>query len=405
MSSVEVSPPQRGRSVAIVMSRLRRLVIPDEPWLQGLRGVLRRVAADGGTLVLAEGTAGFEFLRFGAARLGIPCRILPPPADIGVSATALSVPDRLLIQEVDRVYALGLRPQGNIHRLLHERLERQQGGIVLVDLPGLQPQQVRDQLEEAGAEIWQPTAWECRSFPVGGVCEASAAEVPETQIPETQVPATMNAGIYLIAPFPSTEGWEFLTHTTRACPGPWPDQSFEDYAADLLESRPEADHSPLGALRRIVLQQKLIASGRTIRGGERVVSLTACPLGDLPSLHRFRPHRVRWDFEPFGLCLRREWLLKQGLRPVRYGDDADWESLATVDRPFFQRAVGASGIDWQVEQEWRVRGDLRLSELSAEDVILFVPDFESAKSLAEVTSWPMTLWPAMGRECWPTRED
>ena len=405
MSSAEVSPPQRGRSVAIVMSRLRRLVIPDEPWLQGLRGVLRRVAADDGTLVLAEGTAGFEFLRFSAARLGIPCRILPPPADIGVSATAFSVPDRLLIQEVDRVYALGLRPQGNIHRLLQERLKRQQGGIVLVDLPGLQPQQVRVQLEEAGAEIWQPTAWECRPFSVGGTCEVAAAHNPATQIPATQIPAQVNAGIYLIAPFPATEGWEFLTHTTRACPGPWPDQSFEDYAADLLESRPEADHSPLGALRRIVLQQKLIASGRTIRGGERVVSLTACPLGDLPSLHRFRPHRVRWDFEPFGLCLRREWLLKQGVRPVLYGDDSDWESLAAVDRPFFQRAIGASGIDWRVEQEWRVPGDLSLSALSAADVILFVPDFESAKSLAEVTSWPMTLWPALERECWPTRED
>ena len=71
-----------------------------------------------------------------------------------------------------------------------------------------------------------------------------------------------------------------------------------------------------------------------------------------------------------------------------------WGSMPDAHKPFFQLATGESGIDWTVEQEWRGLGDLDLSELTPNDVILFVPDYESAKSLAEVTTWPITLWPA-----------
>src|SRR5437764_11844560 len=105
-----------------------------------------------------------------------------------------------------------------------------------------------------------------------------------------------------------------LTHTTRSCAGPWPGESFEAYADSLLNSQDSADHSSLGALRRIVKQRRLIASALTIRAGYKVVSFTAMPLSDLPSLHQYRPHRVRWDFEPYGICIRRQWLIEHGAR-------------------------------------------------------------------------------------------
>ena len=34
-----------------------------------------------------------------------------------------------------------------------------------------------------------------------------------------------------------------------------------------------------------------------------------------------------------------------------------------------------------------------LNDLSSDDVLLFVPNFAAAKSLAEVVEWPITLWP------------
>ena len=288
-----------------------------------------------------------------------------------------------MIDAADTVYVLQLRPAGNLHRLLKERIEQQRGGIVLVDLPGLQPDSIKDELLEAGAEIWRPTTEECR--PIESVS-------PTDREPGNKY-SSIHPHVYEIVPFPSAEGWEFLAHTTRVCPGPWPGESFEQYADSLVESLPEADHSTLSTLKRIVGEKRLIASGKTIRGGCPTVSFTACPLEKLPKLHRYRTHRVRWDFEPYGLCLRRSWLQSRGVRHVRYGDEALWQSLTEDERPFFQLAVGESGIDWTIEQEWRAVGDVSLKELTSDDVILFVPDFESAKSIASVTTWPITLWP------------
>ena len=397
----------RSPTVAVVMSRLRRLVVPDEPWLCALRATLRKIAVDRANLVVADGTAGNDFVRHCALRLNVACQGIEVtnvnnssgddvtfrrqdaaatgsiPNIERCSGDDIPLRDRALIAAADTVYVLQLRPAGNLHRLLKERIEQPRGGIVLVDLPGLQPDVIKDDLLKAGAEIWRPTTDECR--PIDSVS-------PTARESDNKYPS-IHPHIYEIVPFPSAEGWEFLAHTTRACPGPWPDESFEQYANSLVESHPEAEHSTLSTLRRIVSQKKLIASGRAIRGGCPTVSFTACPLENLPALHRYRTHRVRWDFEPYGLCLRRSWLQSRGVRPVRYGDEALWQSLTEDERPFFQLAVGESGIDWTVEQEWRAVGDVSLHGLTSDDVILFVPDFESAKSIASVTTWPITLWP------------
>ena len=377
-----MSTSSRSPTVAIVMSRLPRLVTKDEVWVGGLRGVLRRIGEEGVALVTAEGTAGSEFIRRGASRLGIPvCDVSIPLKDH--SGDDVPVSDRAVIEAADVVYVLQLRANGNIHRLLRERIEHGRGGIILVDLPGLQTDALREELCLPHAELWKPSEDQCR--PLERLAESRASG-------ELDLRPIQNS-IYTIVPFPSVEEWDFLVHTTRSCPGPWPDQSFDEYTDNLLESSQEADHSTLGTLHRIVTQKKLIASNRTIRGGHRVVSLTACPLWHLPSLHRFRRHRVRWDFEPYGLCLRRDWLRNRGVQPVQYGDESTCQSLSDADRPFFQRATGDSGIDWSVEQDWRAIGDLDLSEISSEDVIVIVPDFESAKSVARIAPWPVTLWP------------
>ena len=373
----------RSPTVAVVMSRLRRLVVPDEPWLAGLRGTLRKIAVDQSNLIVVDGTAGTDFVRHCALRLNVGCRVIDVSNAGHSSGDEIPLRDRALINAADLVYVLQLRPEGNLHRVLKERIEKQRGGIVLVDLQGLQPDSVKDELLNAGVEIWRPTTEECR--PIDSVSQA--ARERDNKYP------SIHPHVYEIVPFPSADGWEFLAHTTRACPGSWPDESFEQYADSLVESRPEADHSTLSTLRRIVWQKRLIASGKTIRGGCPTVSFTACPLENLPALHRYRTHRVRWDFEPYGLCIRRSWLQSRGVRPVRYGDEALWQSLTEDERPFFQLAVGESGIDWTIEQEWRAVGGVSLQELTPDDVILFVPDFESAKSLANVTTWPITLWP------------
>ena len=374
------------QKVAVVTSRLRRLISPEEPWLVALRGTLRKIAADQHTLVVVSGTAGSNFVLHGATQLGVLCELVEAPSETTLSPTNLPQRDQIVNSIADLVYVLTLRSGGNLHRVLRDRLQHRRGAVVFVDIPGLQDEAARRELCELGATAWRPATESCRAF-------ESLSTTVENALPTSG----SSDEVYLITPFPKENAWEMLTHTTRSCSEPWPDQSFDSYADHLFQGHPDADHSSLGTLRRIVCQRRLIASSRTIRGGHRVVSFTACPLERLPTLHQFRAHRVRWDFEPYGICLRREWLQSLGARPVSYGKEEEWNSLPEVDRPFFQLARGESGIDWTIEQEWRHLGDLDLSHATASDVLLFVPSFEAAKSLAKIVSWPVTLWPGCDR--------
>lgn len=370
--------------VAVVTSRLRRVIQIDGAWIQGLRAVLRKIAAEPVTLLVGGKTAGSDLIRRGAARCGIEFEIIEPLLDGPTQddfkdAVDSSPLDEAVISRAGQIYVLGLRTNGNLHRALRRRQINGQAGISLVDIPGLQSDTARQELIERGAILWQPSSCERRPFVVPlGASEPSIAASDR---------------IYQIVPFPLSDEWIYLTHTTRSCPGPWPGESVEEYADSLLDSRPDANHSPLAALMRIVTQRRLIASNRSIRGGYPIVSFTACPLGELPALHCFRTHRVRWDFEPYGLCLRRSWLTERGARPVVYGDEELWRSLPPSDRPFFQIATGESGIDWTVEREWRHPGDVDLSSAVSGDVFAFVPNYEAARSLGEITNWPTTLWP------------
>ena len=371
---------------AVVMSRLRRLISLDDSWLMGLRGTLRRIASNGEHLIIVSGTAGSDFVRRGAARLGIDCTSINIEAPDRAKPAESTIPaqDQLVDASADTLYVLGLRSGGNVHQLLRERLKRQRGSVVLIDLPGLQDARAQQELCELGASIWQPPAELCDPFIT---TESIASSTPDTSA------AAERIDVVEVVPFPQSNDWQLLTHTTRACPEPWPGDSFERYADSLFDACPEADHTALDTLKQILRQRRLIASSRMIREGHRVVSFTACPLERLPSLHQYRTHLVRWDFEPYAICLSRKWLVDQGARPASYGDEQTWSSLPEEDRPFFQLAHGDSGIDWTVEQEWRHPGDIDLNQFAANDILLVVPNFESAKAVAKLVDWPITLWP------------
>ncbi len=369
------------RRTAIVMSRLPRLIDPHSTWLIGLRAAIERVKQQRDVLILVEGTAGFDFVRRAAELAGVPVQFaIPEPESAHDDETVVPARDRTLIQSADTVLVLGIRTIGNVHRCLRERLDSGRA-VELIDLEGLQPRAVREDLISHGAYLWAPS---------------QVAPVAQVASCQPQPPKVIE-----IVPFPSGEEWSFLSHTTRACAGPWPDESLARYVDSLLDGDDSADHSAVATLVRIIRQRKLIAGHRTIRGGYPMVCLTEVPLLELPHLRQFRSHRTRWDFEPFGICVRKQWLLDRGTRPVIYGNEELWDTLTETDRPFFQRnnaanmdsATGRQDIDWSEEREWRHRGDLDLSGLGISDALVFVPNFQSAERLAIVSPWPLTLWP------------
>ena len=85
-------------------------------------------------------------------------------------------------------------------------------------------------------------------------------------------------------------------------------------------------------------------------------------------------------------------MILRGAKPVTYGDEATWQALSDEERPYFQK-VGdqENSIDWRVEQEWRLLGDLDLSKVSHDQAIVFVPSREQAQQLAAISKWPVVV--------------
>ena len=423
-------PLPSGRRVAIVSSRLPRRLDPHGSWLQALRAALIRAREQNDVLVVGQGTAGHELILHGAIRQRISTLRLrccnPTPGEdwithwdssLGLSSKGEIVEgwalplwknsvesqgpsdnelqqiperDRAPLAWADEIIVMGLRPHGNLHKLLRQRLALRPGSVFLADLPGLQPSHLRTELQELGALMWP------LDQPISKATEKDS-EVAGKYMQNWQSGMSATRRGSDVLPITSIDAVQFLTHATRACDGPWPGQSHDDYLESLFSGHSDSDHSALGTLQRIIQQRCLQGSPRAIRGGSAVVSFTAVPITELPRLRTFRAHRTRWDFEPYGLCIRQSWLEQRGCRPVHYGNEFDWEQLVSADRPFFQLAKGTSrsdstpGTDWSVEREWRSLGSIDLSELSADDAVVFVPTIEEAMSLLPISPWSVTV--------------
>jgi hypothetical protein len=185
--------------------------------------------------------------------------------------------------------------------------------------------------------------------------------------------------------------WEALTHWTRAPRGGWCGESPDQYIDRLLSAEVRCVPTALDVLQRIVIERRLRASSRLIRGGLPVVSLTAVPLDALRERRVYRRHLQRFDFEPYGICIRRDVLAQQGARPVIYGDEACWESLTSDQRPYFQtaRTKGNAVISWAREQEWRVVGDIDLTTFGSDELTIFVRSREEAERIECTGAWPV----------------
>jgi len=173
----------------------------------------------------------------------------------------------------------------------------------------------------------------------------------------------------------------YLIHFTRSCPGPWPGQGLDDFYRALLEAREGAAHTAFDTLFRILTERRVKASGRLIRGGHRVVSFTAQGLKDLRELVRWRRGLIRWTFEPYGVAVPRDDLVKLGAARVIYGGQDDWKNLSKDEKYRFQYHHPPE-TDWSVEKEWRLPGDLDLSLLSPDRIKVIVPSQREAELMA-----------------------
>ncbi len=394
-------PP--GPRLGIVSSRLGRRLHEKPNWFRMLRAAADHAAADDSSLVVAPETAAAPFVRKCAERFGlrtIPVHISERPSleewieeleqlespepmayPVSVSPGLGPEPDEFTQRLADRatmalsmkLLAFYVRPRGNIFELLRQRLETGSDSATATFIglgDGLTSPDVARELMDRGALGWHL--------------------IPPPPAPKVTV--TPRIVTPRIVDVPRDAEWPFLSHWTRGCDGPWPGQPDDEYLEELINGSANADHSPLATLTRILRQRRIEASGRLIRGQTPVVSFTAVPLGAFIQRRHYQRHQRRWDFEPYGIAIRRRWLEQRNVRPVIYGDDQTWESLPPDQRPWFQtRQTRDQRTTWTSEQEWRHLGSLDLRTLTDNDVMLFVPTVADAEHLGQLVSWPVAV--------------
>lgn len=412
-----------GRCVGLVSSRLGQELDHHKSWFAVLRTACMRLDPQQDLLVTAGTTAAQRFVQrcgqlFGLRALRIEidredarswqgwgrrvlasiggesataCRaLISPPVNFGESPAALDdlaglpAPDRAIFAFSDRIVALHVRPEGNLMRLLQARLRLSGSPAASVFLalgPGLVRRDLAGELLDAGGIGWF-------------VMNAAGESDHDNPVPWNSAWQAKRS-VSPIIPCPSADGWPYLTHCTRRRSGPWPGENEDQFLDDLILDRAGADHSALAALWRIARSERLIAGSEFVRGQTPVVSWTAVPLSEIHTLRTYRSHLGRWDFEPYGICIRRDWLERRGARPVQYGDEMLWDAMPPSDRPFFQKreshTVSGRMLDWTVEQEWRHIGDLKLDGIPAHAAMLFVPSQAEARQLAASSPWPVVV--------------
>lgn len=303
-----------------------------------------------------------------------------PPHEAEVPSGVAPPRDLLLVAASQRVLALRVRRGGHVLGLLERRLAEESRSTA----PPVTVVTGRDFVSRAVTRALMMQGAAAREFaPDSSPSSASPHETPAAAYVEPRRICTRT----------DVSAGAFLSHCTRGMHGPWPDESRNAYLDRLILGQAEAVHTPLATLRRILLERRLRATSQAIRGGRPVVCFTAADLTELAQLRRFRAHRRRWDFEPYGIGIAQSWLVARGARPVVYGDESDWRQLPEALRPFFQlrRSGRRSAIDWSREREWRHPGDVDLAELSWDDAFVFVPHHEEACQLAAVSPWRIVV--------------
>jgi hypothetical protein len=280
--------------------------------------------------------------------------------------------DRLLMSMAEDVLLLSVKSNGNVERGALERLAKTNGSQtrILIDRK-LTSRATQDRLIESGAVAW----W---------LFDDSKENSDGKDASPDLEPRVLTLSEF--------QRDEFLLHWTRRCVGPWPDQSENQFLDDLIFGYQRKNHHEVATLFRILATQRLLSSNRLTRDERKVVCFSHLDLERLPERRVFRSHLSRWDFEPYGIAIEKNWLAEQGARKVIYGDDQVWNELDDHDRPYFQLSSQKSqSIDWTAENEWRMTGDLDLRRVPMNAAVAFVPDRESADLIAPVCRWPIVV--------------
>ncbi|TWU06394.1 hypothetical protein Pla52n_21150 [Stieleria varia] len=281
--------------------------------------------------------------------------------------------DDVLISVADRIDAVMVRRGGRVEKALRRRLGTRKDASVRVAIHSISKSATRS-LMQMGAIGWYRTRWS----------ESDTADKTSSSVESAEVE-------------PHDDQWmqsenQWLVHCTRAPHGPMPGQTQHQHQDALLLSSWSGlldPATPLCSLASIVRGGRLLASAIASARQWPVVCFSAASLTQLLQNRCYRPQLRRWDYEPFGVAIRKSAAIKLGVRPVIYGEASQRCTLSPEDQFRFQSK--GKTYDWTQEREWRASGDVRLTDMDPDDVRLFVPSAEDAAKLAPLCPWPIEV--------------
>ncbi len=300
--------------------------------------------------------------------------------------------DRLGVLAGQRVIALSVRSGGIVEQLLRYSLNESyvRSPVLITSVVNQRATAVdSSKLIADGAIPWildeceEPHESQVNAQPVDSADNGSAIAQTMARLGPVAVPSD--------GPLQEPEKW--LCHWTRPCSGPWSGQPSVDFWDELILGCPSADRSAFGTLLRIINQCTIVAS-QSIRGALKTVSFTAVPLSDFRKRRVFRKHKRRYDFEPYGVAIRKRLVEKRDGRPVEYVKTRDFDA---TDLPLeFIQPMSSSRktVDWRREREWRCIGDVSLHEMTKSDVVLFANNGRECDRLSRVSKWPSVVVPS-----------
>lgn len=348
-----------ARLHAVVCSRLGRGLECRRRTFDYLQQAVLKTKREGATLLVVSGTAPEPWVRRAAELFHVPVHVV----DVG----DVHQRDGVLVGGADRVFSVWVRRGGKIAQLLSQRLAACRDDSTWVA--------VNDDQHCAGRSL----------IALGAV----GWYLPEPSPRPSAVAVEPGGGRPILAP-QDVDWTQYLVHCTRGRRGPLPGQSEAQYRDEvLLGGEGGRPATAVETLQKILADGWLLGAARVTRRDQPVVCWSEVPLPQILARRTFRAHLGRWDYEPFGLAVRKSAAARLGIVPVVYGTAEQRERLPPADRWRFQ--AQGKRVDWRSEKEWRGRGSFDLHRLQPDEGLVFVPDSAAAASTAVLSRWPIVV--------------
>jgi len=170
----------------------------------------------------------------------------------------------------------------------------------------------------------------------------------------------------------------YLIHWTRTANGPWPGERRSEYYRAICDSEQAYPRSSLATLERILAEKRIRGSSRHMPQGAAMVSLTSASLAESIALMKYRARYREMTIEPYAIALPSGLAKQSGIRQVTYLAEQELSQLSDTER-LFAHAVGAEKTDWKREKEWRADGDLDLSPVWSDLIVLTESDEQARR--------------------------